>query len=162
MDKINYINHFSNPDSNVKKAKPKKKKLNSTDSFFTPKDVSSFDEILNDTYAEETGSLNSEKNEINLQKIEGLLREIGKQGEKLKKSKMLADLDMYKKMIKEYISLILEQSESVEKKSLWDKNKKQKIAKVHLQVINNELLELTKFFSLNSKTPLQLLQKLIK
>jgi uncharacterized protein len=146
MEKINYINHFSNPDSNIKKAKSKKKKLDSTGSFFTSKDVSAFDEILNDAYTEETGSLSNENNEITHKKIEGLLKEIGRQGEKLKKSKILADLDLYKKMIKEYLNLILEQSESVEKKSLWDKNKKQKITKVHLQVINNELLELTKIF----------------
>jgi uncharacterized protein len=146
MDKINYINHFINPDSNVKKAKSKKKKLNSSDTFFTSKDISTFDEILNDAYTEETGSLNNEKNGIDNDKIEGLLKEIGKQGEKLKKSKHLEDLDQYKKMIKEYLNLILEQSEKVEQKSLWDKNKKQKITKVHLQIINSELLELTKIF----------------
>jgi uncharacterized protein len=146
MDKINYINPFANPDSNIKKVKHKKGKLNSTDAGAESKSATSFDEILNDIQTEETGSLNNEKNELSQKKIETLLKEIGRQGERLKKSRNLEDLDLYKKMIKEYLTLIIRESENIENKNVWNPAKKQKVNKVHLQVINSELLDLTRIF----------------
>src|SRR4030042_2033602 len=82
----------------------------------------------------------------NIQNINFLLKEIGKHGENLKRTKLLKDLDLYKKLVKEYLTIVLELSEKTEKIVLWDKSKKQKVTKIHLQVINQELLELTRIF----------------
>ena len=162
MDKINYINPFSNPESNKKLSKNKKEKLKSESSFLNSSSVSSFDEVLNDSYAEESEALNGKDKDLPQKRIETLLKEIGKQGERLKKSRNLEDLDIYKKMIKEYISLILKESENIEKRNVWNPSKKQKINKVHLQVINSELLELTRIFFSDQQNNLAIAAKIDK
>lgn len=141
MDKIQNIFHYSNLDPKIKKNKSKKNdKLSNKSKIFN--ETSTFEEIL------ETTETDFEKNEINLKekKLENLLKEIGNAGEKLKKSKLLEDLNTYKNLIKEYLSLVLSLSEKTEKKTIWNKAKKEKIAKVHIKIINQELLDLTRLF----------------
>lgn len=141
MDKIPDIFHHSYLDPKIKKNKSKKhNKLSDKDTIF--KEKSTFEEIF------ETTVTDIDKKEIDLQekKLENLLKEIGSTGEKLKKSKLLEDLNSYKVLIKEYLSLVLSLSEKTEKKTIWDKTKKEKITKVHIKIINQELLDLTKLF----------------
>ncbi len=141
MDKIHNIIHYSNLDPKIKKNKSKKNdKLSNKDINFN--ENSTFEEIL------ETTETNFENNEIKLkeEKLENLLKQIGNTGEKLKKSKLLEDLNSYKNLIKEYLSLVLSLSEETEKKTIWNKAKKEKITKVHIKIINQELLDLTRLF----------------
>jgi|GEM_PF-1300565 len=142
MDKINDLNTFYNyePLKNKKsKSKDLKKPIKS--SIFS-KEIKNFNEIIEKKEIELTEKLLKEDKE----KLEDLLKNIGLQGEKLKRKKSLNDLYLYKKYVKEYIKIFLSIAEDAKKKILWDKNKKQKIAKIHLQIIDNELLELTRIF----------------
>ncbi len=107
-----------------------------------------------------------EKNENNIQKdineIQNMLRDIGLQGENLKKSRNIEDLDIYKKLVKKYITTIVNISEDTEKKSVYNRIKKEKITKVHLNIIDKELLELTKIFMSEQYEVLKIANKIDK
>ena len=107
-----------------------------------------------------------EKSENNIQKdineIQNMLRDIGLQGENLKKSRNIEDLDIYKKLVKKYITTIVNISEDTEKKSVYNRIKKEKITKVHLNIIDKELLELTKIFMSEQYEVLKIANKIDK
>ena len=143
MDKIQDFDYFYNPLQDIKKKKSKKIKKGKDNKKLSDVDQSQkFFEILNDDNVD----FDIKEIELNRKKLEDLLKDIGKTGERLKKSRLLIDLNNYKKIVKEYLKIFLEYAEKVEKKKIWDKSKRQKIEKIHLQIINNELLELTRIF----------------
>ena len=141
MDKIDHLNYFAHLNSKIKKDKSKKSKNENTKKVHVENKT-----IFEEIYAIQDIKNEKIQNEIQEQKLENLLKEIGNQGERLKKFRFLEELDKYKKLIKEYISIFLQISEDAEKKTLWDKNKKEKISKIHLRIINQELAELTRIF----------------
>ena len=157
MDKIHNISHFSNLDPKVKKNKSKKTS-NSLKKSILSNELSTFEEIL------ETQEIEYENNEktLNEEKLENLLKQIGNYGEKLKKSKLLKDLNIYKNLIKEYISMVISLSEKTEKKMMWDKVKKEKITKLHIKIINQELLDLTELFFTEQKNTFAIAAKIDK
>ena len=142
MAKIEDVNIPFNFNPQVSKKKSKKLEKKAKGSSIFLKEPETFEEILYDT------EIRLEAQEIEKQKtkLENLLKDIGNQGEKLKKSRVLIDLDIYKKLVKKYLSIAIMLSEKTEKKYLWDKFKKEKIAKTHFQIIDKELLELTRIF----------------
>jgi uncharacterized protein YaaR (DUF327 family) len=157
MDKIdnyNFIQDFL--PKKIQKDKLKKTRdLKSKKSVFFEKEES-FDNIIS-----------SIEKDIDLKEIkkyqdelENILKNIGKQGEKLKKSRQLVDLENYKKLVRDYLKIFIALSEKKEKVILWDKRKKEKIAKVHLDIINKELQELTKIFFLEQQNTLKFAQKI--
>ena len=156
MDKIQNIGQFSNLDPKLKKSKSKKSTGSLKKNLI--RDLSTFEEIL------ESQEIEYNNNEIttNQEKLEDLLKKIGNNGEKLKKTRSLKDLNIYKNLVKEYISLVVSISEKIEKKTMWNKVKKEKIAKLHIKIINNELLDLTKLFMAEQKNTLAIAAKIDK
>lgn len=151
-------NFVNKPDIN-EKPKPKIDKKKRLD---TGKSIPFFEELLiNEDEKPDNQELNYNSRE-KLDLIEELLKDIGKQGEILKKSKNLEDLDRYKRLIKAFITEILDHIEKKEKKTLWDKRKKEKITKVHLVIINKELEELTAFFFEEQQNTLAIASKIDK
>lgn len=138
-----FVNNKPPLKSETSKSKwDKKKKIN-----FEKANISLFNEILEEEIALEELEEKEEKYQgKELETIEKLLKDIGRQGEILKKSRSLEDLDKYKKMIKNFLKEIIDRIEKKERKSLWDKRKKEKIMKVHITIINKELEELTRIF----------------
>ncbi len=98
----------------------------------------------------------------NLEEIQKLLKDIGLQGRVLKKSSSIEDLDVYKKLVKKYIMSVIDISENTEKKSVYNRFKREKISKTHLNVIDKELLELTKIFIAEQKDVLKIASKIDK
>ncbi len=140
---IEKINNFCNYyNFNTKTKKNKSKKSDKTLKNKSINELSSFDEILE---ANET-DFEINKIKLNEEKLENLLKQIGNYGEKLKKSKLIKDLNIYKNLVKEYLSIVISLSEKTEKITMWNKVKKEKISKVHITIINQELLNLTKLF----------------
>ncbi|HOV13707.1 MAG TPA: DUF327 family protein [Spirochaetota bacterium] len=142
MQKINDPSYLVNNELYLKNRelnKPVGKKK--TDIVNNKKKKSIFDEILNNEI-EKT----EEKREANLEEIQMMLKDVGLQGEVLKKSRNIEDLDKYKKLVKKFIMSIIDVAENTEKKSVYNRIKKEKITKVHLNIIDKELLELTKIF----------------
>lgn len=141
MENIHNVNYSPNYNPKVKKKKSKEKFLFKS-GIANSDQIDNFDELLTvaetDVYTDEISH--------DEEKIEYLLKDIGKQGEILKKTKLLQDLNRYKELIKEYLSIILNISEKTENITLWNKSKKQKVTKVHLKIINQELIELTRIF----------------
>lgn len=154
MSKIENV-FYSSPDPNVKRQKSKKSEKSKISGSSTTKEMT-FEEILMPKEVE----LNAEN--VEREKIEILLKQIGNQGEKLKRSKQLEDLDKYKKLVKEYISIVLALSENTEQKILWDRKKKEKVTKVHLKIIDHEMLELTRIFIQEQQNTLAIAAKIDK
>jgi len=156
MAKIDDFNHISyRPEAFLKKSD-----LNKTDKTkktnISNKKKSLFQEIL--------GSENevNQKESVQTEEIEKLLKEIGVQGEVLKKSRDLDNLDIYKKKVKKLILNIIDLSESAEKKVVWNRFKKEKITKIHLQIVDKELLELTRIFMSEQYSVLDIAAKIDK
>ncbi|MCG8569465.1 MAG: YaaR family protein [Spirochaetes bacterium] len=84
-------------------------------------------------------------NDVEVQ-LDHLLTEIGKQGKLLKRNLNLQNLNKYKMLIQQFLKKIMESATQLENKVLWNKFKKEKIAKVHYLILNKELLELTQYF----------------
>jgi uncharacterized protein YaaR (DUF327 family) len=57
---------------------------------------------------------------------------------------------------------VIDQSEKSEKKAIWNKIKKEKITKIHLQVVNKELLDLTRIFMSEQYSVLEIASKIDK
>ena len=157
MEKIHNLSHFSNLDPKLKKSKSKKSDKSSKKNIFS-KELSAYQEVLETT---ET-TFDSDEKKINEEKLENLLKQIGNYGEKLKKSKLLKDLNAYKNLVKEYISIVISLSEKTEKKAVWNKLKKEKVAKVHIKIINQELLDLTKLFFAEQQNTFTIASKIDK
>ena len=158
MKKIDNTNYLFNYDPQVKKKKSKKSEKSRVKSSITLENSNNFEKIL---YATEI-DLEAQAIEAQKIKLENLLKQIGKQGEKLKKSKHLEDLDVYKKNIKEYLLIFLSLAEKTEKKTTWNKFKKEKTVKIHLEIIDEELLELTKIFFTEQHNTLAIAAKIDK
>ncbi|HOJ64524.1 MAG TPA: YaaR family protein [Spirochaetota bacterium] len=139
MEKINENNYLYQQNS-LATNKANVKKKNEIKSIKEKNKTSFFDFLKTEEIKEE--------NDISLQKEEliNLLKEIGKQGEKLKKNLTLDNLTEYKKMVKKFLLSAIELSEKVERKTLWNSFKKEKVTKIHLSIIDKELNELTKYF----------------
>lgn len=103
-----------------------------------------------------------EKDTANTEEIQKLLKDIGLQGQLLKRSRNIEDLDVYKKLVKKYLLSILDLSEKAEKKTVYNRFKKEKITKIHLNVIDKELLELTKIFLSEQHDVLKIASKIDK
>ena len=155
MSKIDETNLFLNANAYFQK-KPIKKQ-EKLDIIKSKKTL--FDNLLStEEYQQVTeNDLDNNNNEIETQ-----LKEIGIIGEKIKKNRNLTDLDQYKKKIKVFISLILNKSESIDTKFVWNKMRKEKIAKVHLKVIDKELKELTNIFFSEQKSVLKIASQIDK
>lgn len=141
IDDVNSTFHYDskfqkeilyNPDLKIEKKKTEKKKKINDDSF-------------KNLFLEEGAEI-EDSAPVKEQEIESLLKEIGILGENLKKSRSLEDLDEYKKKVKRFISSIVERSEKADKKVVWNRQKREKVTKIHLNVIDKELLELTRIF----------------
>jgi len=156
MSKIdNDYSFFGNPqikNTKLKKSKISNKKISKNDNEF------SFEELVFEEEVNFEEDQLKEKDKV----IENYLKEIGKQGEKLKKSRHFNDLEIYKNLIKKFLLFAIDLMEKKEKKALWDKTKKQKITKIHITVINKELQELTRIFFDEQKNILAIASKIDK
>lgn len=155
MSKIDETNLFLNANAYFQK-KPIKKQEKS-DVIKSKKTL--FDNLLS---TEESQQLTENESYDNNREIETQLKEIGIIGEKIKKNRNLTDLDQYKKKIKAFISLIINKSESIDTKFVWNKTRKEKIAKVHLKVIDKELKELTNIFFSEQRSVLKIASQIDK
>ena len=154
MPKVDSANFFYH-DPQIKKEK--NKHVNKKKSTVLKKE-SEFEKTLQFKEVE----LEQENNNTQESELQNLLKQIGTQGEKLKKNKKFIDLDLYKKHIKKYLSIVIAKTENTKKKILWDKNKKEKIAKIHFQIIDKELLELTRIFFAEQQNTLAIAAKIDK
>ena len=156
MSKIsNDFSHFLNPQ--IKHDKSKKSKNNDKSKSIIKKD--SFQDLFVETEA--TSQLDAQQ-ETEEKKIEQMLKQIGIQGELLKKRKLLTDLDKYKKMINEYLTHVISLFETSENKVIWDSRRKEKISKTHLTIIDKELADLTKIFFMEQQNTLAIAAKIDK
>jgi uncharacterized protein len=157
MAKIDDFSHITyHPESFLRKSDLDKSDKTKKKSSINFEKKSAFQEVFS-SEMEDSAIENVETTEI-----ERLLKDIGIQGELLKKSKNLEDLDNYKKMVKKFILNIVELSETTEKKVVWNRFKKEKIAKIHLQIIDKELLDLTRIFMSEQYSVLQIASKIDK
>lgn len=156
MEKINESNYLyqqsnrTNNNSNIKKK-------NETKNITTKKTDSFFDFL-------KTEEKENEENNLSLQKDQliNLLKDIGKKGEQLKKNLTIENLTEYKKMVKSFLLSAIELSEKVERKSMWNSFKKEKVTKVHVEIVDRELSELTKYFFEEQKDVFKIANKIDK
>lgn len=142
MEKINNNYYFVNPEiKNNNKTEKKKPIKGKTESLFG----SLFTEKI-----EEEEEINTESDKIdnnNLQvKIASMLKDIGQQGRTLKRNQTLYELDKYKKMVRDFLRKVVTYAEETEVKTIYNAKRKEKVSKLHLKIIDNELLELTRIF----------------
>jgi len=155
MEKIN-DNSFIYQQTTHAANNSKIKKKNDTKEVKNKK-LGSFFDLLKTEEAQEEERLYLQKEELT-----NLLKEIGKKGEILKKNLTIKNLTEYKKLVKKFLLIAIELSEKVEKKSLWNSFKKEKITKVHLTIIDKELYELTKYFFEEQKDVFKIAAKIDK
>lgn len=158
MEKINNNYALFNPD--LKRNKNKTEKKEKSKSVLANKTDKSFSKLLENN--ESINELSALKKSFNEDQIEKLLQEIGIQGKILKRKPVLEELNKYKSLIKEFVTSILNQAEGIEKKTLWNRARKEKVTKVHLKIINNELLELTEIFLKSQKNIFEIASKIDK
>lgn len=117
MEKIHNTSYYYNTGHHIEKKKLEKFGKKKT---IISEEVDSFEEIFH------SANINVEVEKIKIQeeKLENILKQIGNQGKKLKKTRLLTDLDLYKKLVKKYLSIVLTLAEKTEKKILWNKFKK--------------------------------------
>ncbi|HBD92870.1 MAG: hypothetical protein A2015_03480 [Spirochaetes bacterium GWF1_31_7] len=147
MDKINNNYYLFNTDLKNKDLK-KKKNINDKDtkqvtsrSFFN--NLFESEQLLNESEIIEKQSIEYESFR---EEISVMLKDIGNQGKKLKQNRNIIELEKYKKIIKSFLNKIINASESVTLKSIYNSKKKEKISKLHLSIIDEELLHLTRTF----------------
>ena len=140
MSKIEDFNYIYHQDSLVKKKELKnnQKTTKSSKTSFGTKNI--FGELF------ENEEIETDLSGFDEEEISRLLKDIGRQGLILKKSRDLNDLENYKNLIKKYLKGIIDISETTERKTVYDAKKKEKITKIYLQITNKELLELTRVF----------------
>ena len=97
------------------------------------------------------------KNELN-DEIANLLKDISAKGRNLKKYKKVEDLEDYKKLIQSLLKKVVSSTEKVEKKATFRNG--QKNFKLHLQIINKNLLELTREFMKQQKSVIAVATKI--
>lgn len=141
MDKLNTNYYFFKSDNNNSKKKISDKKNERVEkkSFFNTliDENKSFEEIDN---------LKNEHTDTLKEEISVLLKDIGQQGKRLKQNRTIADLDKYKKLVKSFLTKVISVSEDISVKTIYNTKRKEKISKLHLSIIDNELLQLTKIF----------------
>jgi uncharacterized protein YaaR (DUF327 family) len=158
MDKIDLSQYLFNPDPRLKKEKKSNRvssgKKGSIKKTEDNKADNEFSVLLDKPIENETPA--------NLEVIEDLLRDIGLSGERLKKKRDFNELEQYKKLVSKLIKDVIQVSITSENKTLWNSKRKEKVTKVHITVLNNELLELTRIFFEEQKNTLAIAAKIDK
>ena len=151
MDKINNNYFFLNPEIKNNDDQKKTKK-----SSTIARQASLFQKMLMQE-EEPIEQVSENKNELN-DEIANLLKDISAKGRNLKKYKKVEDLEDYKKLIQNLLKKVVSSTEKVEKKATFKNG--QKNFKLHLQVINKNLLELTREFMKQQKSVIAIATKI--
>ena len=151
MDKINNNYFFLNPEIKNNDDQKKTKK-----SSTIAGQASLFQKMLMQE-EEPIEQVSENKNELN-DEIANLLKDISAKGRNLKKYKKVEDLEDYKKLIQNLLKKVVSSTEKVEKKATFRNG--QKNFKLHLQVINKNLLELTREFMKQQKSVIAIATKI--
>lgn len=151
MDKINNNYFFLNPE--IKNTDDQKKTKKSST---IARQASLFQKMLMQE-EEHIEPVSENKNELN-DEIANLLKDISAKGRNLKKYKKVEDLEDYKKLIQSLLKKVVNSTEKVEKKATFKNG--QKNFKLHLQVINKNLLELTREFMKQQKSVIAIATKI--
>lgn len=151
MDKINNNYFFLNPE--IKNTDDQKKTKKSST---IARQASLFQKMLMQE-EEHIEPVSENKNELN-DEIANLLKDISAKGRNLKKYKKVEDLEDYKKLIQSLLKKVVSSTEKVEKKATFRNG--QKNFKLHLQVINKNLLELTREFMKQQKSVIAIATKI--
>lgn len=151
MDKINNNYFFLNPE--IKNTDDQKKTKKSST---IARQASLFQKMLMQE-EEHIEPVSENKNELN-DEIANLLKDISAKGRNLKKYKKVEDLEDYKKLIQNLLKKVVSSTEKVEKKATFKNG--QKNFKLHLQVINKNLLELTREFMKQQKSVIAIATKI--
>ena len=155
MTKINN-NYLFNPSIKQKKTNKNKKTHNSGG-------ISSFNNILQqNTIENQLDKTSLEPGSVSENEISLLLKDVGIQGKALKRQPNLEEFDKYRRLVGQLLSKILKESESVHKKEVRNFFKKEKVTKIHLKVVNQELLELTDLFMKGQKDIIKIAGKIDK
>ena len=153
MDKINNNYFFLNPEIKNNDDQKKTKKTSTI-----ARQASLFQKMLmQDEMPENIEQIQSNKNDFN-DEIASLLKDISATGRILKKYKKVEDLEDYKKLIQSLLKKVVASTEKVEKKATYRNG--QKNFKLHLQVINKNLLELTREFMKQQKSVIAVATKI--
>ena len=151
MDKINNNYFFLNPE--IKNTDDQKKTKKSST---IARQASLFQKMLMQE-EEHIEPVSENKNELN-DEIANLLKDISAKGRNLKKYKKVEDLEDYKKLIQSLLKKVVSSTEKVEKKATFRNG--QKNFKLHLQIINKNLLELTREFMKQQKSVIAVATKI--
>ena len=151
MDKINNNYFFLNPEIKNNDDQKKTKK-----SSTIARQASLFQKMLMQE-EEPIEQVSENKNELN-DEIANLLKDISAKGRNLKKYKKVEDLEDYKKLIQNLLKKVVSSTEKVEKKATFRNG--QKNFKLHLQIINKNLLELTREFMKQQKSVIAVATKI--
>ncbi|MBQ2294339.1 MAG: YaaR family protein [Spirochaetales bacterium] len=151
MDKINNNYFFLNPE--IKNTDDQKKTKKSST---IARQASLFQKMLMQE-EEHIEPVSENKNELN-DEIANLLKDISAKGRNLKKYKKVEDLEDYKKLIQSLLKKVVSSTEKVEKKATFRNG--QKNFKLHLQIINKNLLELTREFMKQQKSVIAIATKI--
>ena len=151
MDKINNNYFFLNPEIKNTDDQKKTKKTSTI-----ARQASLFQKMLMQE-EEHIEPVSENKNELN-DEIANLLKNISAKGRNLKKYKKVEDLEDYKKLIQSLLKKVVSSTEKVEKKATFKNG--QKNFKLHLQVINKNLLELTREFMKQQKSVIAIATKI--
>ena len=151
MDKINNNYFFLNPE--IKNTDDQKKTKKSST---IARQASLFQKMLMQE-EEHIEQVSENKNELN-DEIANLLKDISAKGRNLKKYKKVEDLEDYKKLIQSLLKKVVSSTEKVEKKATFRNG--QKNFKLHLQIINKNLLELTREFMKQQKSVIAVATKI--
>ena len=151
MDKINNNYFFLNPE--IKNTDDQKKTKKSST---IARQASLFQKMMMQE-EEHIEQVSENKNELN-DEIANLLKDISAKGRNLKKYKKVEDLEDYKKLIQNLLKKVVSSTEKVEKKATFRNG--QKNFKLHLQVINKNLLELTREFMKQQKSVIAIATKI--
>ena len=142
MSKIENSSYIYFNEDQIKKSNSKNKNDKTLSESFELKPK--FSTLIAESEIDSAVQINS-KDKIE-EEVSLLQKELGIQGEILKKSKDINDLDLYKKIVKKYLNTIITLTEKIEKKDLRNWHKKVKESKVHISIIDRELFELTREF----------------
>ena len=151
MDKINNNYFFLNPE--IKNTDDQKKTKKSST---IARQASLFQKMMMQE-EEHIEPVSENKNELN-DEIANLLKDISAKGRNLKKYKKVEDLEDYKKLIQSLLKKVVSSTEKVEKKATFRNG--QKNFKLHLQIINKNLLELTREFMKQQKSVIAVATKI--
>ncbi len=153
MSKIENSSYIYFNENQIKKSTDNK---SSKTIFDSSKPKPKFDTLISEN---ETDSIIKERAKLE-EELSIVQKELGLQGEILKKSKNINDLDLYKKIAKKYFNTAISLTEKLEKKSLRNWHKKEKESKVHLSIIDQELFELTREFIKEQRNVLLIASKI--